>query len=65
MSLPLVSVIIPTKDRYEQLLKAINSVKKQTYNNYEILVINDGSNNERYNKSIKNVNKIDLSKNSS
>jgi len=40
---PKVSVIIPTYNRYNYLLNAINSVKAQNYPNLELIVINDGS----------------------
>ena len=39
----LVSVIIPSYNRYDNLLNTIDSIKKQTYNNFEIIVIDDGS----------------------
>ncbi|MBN2214921.1 MAG: glycosyltransferase family 2 protein [Bacteroidales bacterium] len=39
-----VSVIIPTYNRKEELLRAINSVLEQTYNYYEIIVVDDNSN---------------------
>jgi len=48
MELPLVSVIIPSYNRFQYLLNAINSVKSQTYKNIEIIVINDGSTQEEY-----------------
>jgi len=48
----LVSVIIPTYNRYINLLEAINSVQNQTYKNIEIIVINDCSTDERYKSGI-------------
>ena len=40
---PLISVIIPTYQRCERLKFALSSVLSQTYNNYEIIIIDDGS----------------------
>jgi len=40
---PLVSVIIPTYNRTQQTIAAIESVLAQTYSNVEIIVVNDGS----------------------
>ncbi len=44
----LVSVIIPTFNRFEYLQDAIRSVKSQQYDNLEIIVINDGSDQKEY-----------------
>lgn len=43
-----VSVIIPTFNRFIFLLNTIKSVKKQTYSNIEIIVINDCSTEKEY-----------------
>ena len=43
-----ISVIIPSYNRFEYLLNAIDSVKNQTYSNIEIIVINDGSTQKEY-----------------
>ena len=48
MEKELVSVIIPTYNRFNFLLNAIRSVKEQTYKNIEIIVVNDCSIQEEY-----------------
>ena len=42
-SLPLISIIIPTFNAINFLPKAIESVLHQTYRNFEIIIIDDGS----------------------
>ena len=39
----MVSVIIPTHNRFKLLFRAIESVINQTYNDIEIIVVSDGS----------------------
>ena len=41
--MPLISVIIPTYTREKFVTKAIDSVLKQSFRDYEIIVIDDGS----------------------
>jgi len=62
-----VSVIIPTYNRFKYLLNTIKSVKKQTYLNIEIIVVNDGSIEKEYYEydwKINNITIIHLEKNS-
>ena len=40
---PLVSVVLPTRDRRDLLARAIESVQKQSYPNWELLIVDDGS----------------------
>ena len=40
---PLISIIIPTYQRSRSLKIALESVLSQTYENYEILIMDDGS----------------------
>ena len=61
----LVSVIIPTFNRFKFLLNAIKSVKEQTYKNYEIIVVNDCSTEpEYYTHDFGDIKIIHLEKNS-
>ena len=52
---PLISVIMPTYNRKNIIRKAITSVLNQSYANFELIIIDDGSNDGTYNllKSLK------------
>jgi glycosyltransferase involved in cell wall biosynthesis len=54
---PLVSVIIPTFNRFDSLQRAVNSVLNQHWQSLEILVVNDCSPDHRYN-SLNNHGKV-------
>lgn len=43
---PLVSIIIPNKDHIEDLRKCIQSIERQAYDNYEILIVENNSTEE-------------------
>ena len=40
---PLVSIILPTYNRCHTIPRAINSVLNQTYTNWELIIVDDGS----------------------
>jgi len=65
--MPLVSVIIPTFNRSEKLVRAVESVISQHYNPLEILVVDDGSTDTTYKDLLKfgkSITYIRLNKNS-
>jgi glycosyltransferase involved in cell wall biosynthesis len=43
MAVPSVSIVIPTRDRPNALSRLLQCVQKQTYENFECLVVDDGS----------------------
>lgn len=54
---PLVSIIIPCYNHGKFIDDAVNSVLNQTYQNFEIIIINDGSTNNKTNQILSNYNK--------
>lgn len=50
---PLVSIVIPTRNRKNQLERAIQSCLAQTYDRFEIVVVDDGSDEVDYLEAIK------------
>lgn len=63
---PLVSVIIPSYNRFKYVINAVKSIQNQTYNTIEIIVINDCSQEKEYysHKWSDDVNVIHLKNNS-
>lgn len=43
MNLPKISIIVPIYNSEKELSRCINSIQHQTYTNFELLLINDGS----------------------
>ena len=61
----LVSVVIPSYNRFRYLLNTLDSIKKQTYKNIEIIVVNDCSTQQEYYQyHWKDINIIHLQENS-
>lgn len=59
---PLVSILVPGKNEGKHIYKLANSLKEQTYKNFELIVIDDGSDDdtERICKSLQKNKFIDL-----
>jgi len=52
----MISIIIPVYNQAQKLSQCLDSIKNQTYNNYEIIIVNDGS-TDNINKVINNFKK--------
>ncbi|ATO45700.1 hypothetical protein C5L30_001300 [Companilactobacillus farciminis] len=55
---PLVSIIVPSYNSEEYISKCIDSLLKQSFTNFEIIAIDDGSQDDTFNK-LKNYSKKD------
>ena len=58
MSNPLISVLLPVYNEEKYLSESINSILNQTYRNFELIIIDDGSTD----KSIDIINSYDDSR---
>ena len=47
---PLVSVVIPTYNKSAYLIEMLKTIKVQTYSNWELFIVDDGSDDEEYAK---------------
>lgn len=42
----MISIIIPVYDQAQKLIKTLDSIARQTYRDYEVIIINDGSHDQ-------------------
>lgn len=49
MPAPAISVVIPTRNRAQYILQALDSIFSQTFRDYEIIVVDDGSTDDTWN----------------
>lgn len=59
---PLVSIIVPGKNEGKHIFKLVSSLKEQTYKNFELIIVDDGSDDdtEQICKSLKKNKLIDV-----
>ena len=49
MEIPLVSVLVVTWNRKKDVLETVQSIYEQVYQNFEIIVVDNGSNDGTFN----------------
>ena len=49
---PFISIVIPTWNRYEEIVIAVKSIEHNNYSDVEILVCDNHSDNKTYNLSL-------------
>ncbi len=54
----LISVVIPSYNRPERLIRAVNSVLEQTYKNLEVIIIDDASDNKIHLRDLENSERV-------
>lgn len=50
MNQPIVSVVVPTKNRYEELYRAVRSVMIQSFEDWELILVIDSDDTQQYEK---------------
>ena len=56
---PIISIITPFYNSYKYIEQTANSVLNQTYPNFEWIIVNDGSTNEKSLEKLKEIEKLD------
>ena len=56
-SQPLVSIIVPVYNAADHIARCIESIRRQTYRNLEIILLNDGSKDVSYRSEERRVGK--------